>query len=178
MPRDPINTAYARALLELAQAENAVSRIEEELFQLRQLLKKNPELLAFLKDPNIKAEGKRQTLAELFQGRVHPLMLNFLLTLGDLERANRLLAIIEEFSAAASAARQKVSGELITAVLLDDSTVQRIAAELTRLTGKNVELYQRVDPSILGGAIIKVGDQVLDGSLRRKLNEIRQKLTQ
>ena len=175
---DPINTGYARALLEMAQAEGVTGRVEEELFRLRELLKANPELLQFLKDPNVKAEGKRKALSDLFQGRVHPLVLSTLITLSDQDRAGRVLHVIEEFSTAAAAARQTVTGEITTAIALDDATVQRVATELGRVTGKNVKLLQRVDASILGGAIITVGEQIIDGSLRRKLDQIKDKLAQ
>ena len=178
MPHDPINTAYARALFEMAQAEGVVSRVEEELFRLRELLKKNPDLLEFLKDPNIQHEGKRQALSDLFQGRVHPLVLNILITLSDQDRAARVLHVIDEFDAAAAASTQKVSGDVTTAVPLDDATLLRLAAELSRITGKSVQLFQKIDPSILGGAIIKVGEQIIDGSLRRKLDQIKERLAQ
>jgi F-type H+-transporting ATPase subunit delta len=178
MPHDPINTGYARALLEMAQAEGLASRVEEELFRLRELLKKNPDLLEFLKDPNIKHEGKRKALSDLFQGRLHPLVLDTLITLSDMDRAGRVLHVIEEFSASAAAATQKVSGEVTTAIPLDDATLNRLATELSRITGKNVQLFQKVDPSILGGAIIQVGEQIIDGSLRRKLDQIRERLAQ
>ena len=78
MPQDPINNGYARALFEMAQAEGVVPRIEEEVFKLRELLKNNPDLLQFLKDPNIKTEGKRKALSDLFGGRIHPLLLSTL----------------------------------------------------------------------------------------------------
>jgi F-type H+-transporting ATPase subunit delta len=178
MPHDPVNTGYARALFEMAQAENVAGRVEEELFHLRQLLKTNPALLEFLKDPNVKHEGKRQALAELFQNRIHPLTLNILLTLSDQDRSGRLPAIIEEFAGVAAAARQKVTGEVTAAIALDETTLQRLGAELSRITGKNVQLFQRVDPAILGGAIIKVGEQIIDGSLRRKLDQIKECLAQ
>ena len=178
MPHDPINAGYARALFEMAQAEGVVDRIQEELFRLRELLKGNAELLSFLKDANVKREGKRQALNELLAGRAHPILLNTLLALSDQDRAGRLLAIMEEFSTVAAAARQKVSGEVTTAIHLDDATIAKLAAELSRLTGKSVQLYQKVDPAILGGAVIKVGEQIIDGSLRHKLNQIQVQLAQ
>src|SRR5437899_10945338 len=175
MAQDPIITGYARALLEMAQAEGVVSRVEEELFRLRELLKGNPELLQFLKDPNIKPEGRRQALNDLFHGRVHPLVLNMLLTLSDQARAGRVLHVIEEFSAIAATARQTVTGEVTAAVTLDDAMLTRLASELSRVTGKNVKLLQKTETAILGGAIIKVGEQIIDGSLRRKLDQIRER---
>ena len=63
MPYDPITTGYARAILEMARAESVVARVEEEMFRLRELLKGNPALLEFLKDPNVTREGKLQALA-------------------------------------------------------------------------------------------------------------------
>ena len=178
MPHDPINAAYARALFEMAQAEGVISRVEEELFRLRELLQKNPDLLEFLKDPNTKHEGKRQALGDLFQGRLHPLVLDTLITLSDQDRAGRVLHIIEEFSGCAAGATQKVSGEVTTAIPIDDATLNRLATELSRITGKSVQLFQKVDPSILGGAIIQVGEQIIDGSLRRKLDQIKERLAQ
>jgi F-type H+-transporting ATPase subunit delta len=178
MPHDPINIAYARALFEMAQAEGIITCVEEELFRLRELLQKNPDLLEFLKDPNTKHEGKRQALGDLFQGRLHPLVLDTLITLSDQDRAGRVLHIIEEFSACAAGATQKISGEVTTAIPIDDATLNRLATELSRITGKSVQLFQKADPSILGGAIIQVGEQIIDGSLRRKLDQIKERLAQ
>ena len=178
MAHDPINTGYARALFETAQAEGVVSRVEEELFRLSELLKGNPELLQFLKDPNIKPEGKRRALGDLFQGRVHPLVLTTLTSLSDQDRGGRVLHVIEEFSGIAATARQKVTGEVTTAITLDSDTLSRLVTALNRATGKNVQLFPKVDPTILGGAIIKVGEQIIDGSLRRKLDQIQAKLAQ
>ena len=176
MPHDPVNLGYANALFELAQAEGVASRVEEELFRLRELLKQNPGLLDFLKDPTIQHEGKRQALSELFQGRVHPLVLNMLITLSDQDRVGRVLHVIEEFSGRVASETEKISGEVATVVPIDNETLQRLAAELSRITGKSVQLFQKIDQSILGGAIIKVGGQVIDASLRRRLDQIKERL--
>src|SRR5882672_7299619 len=112
MSHDPINSGYARALLEIAQAEGVVTRVQEELFRLRELLKSNPALLEFLKEPNVTREGKRKAISDLFQGRVHPLVLNMLITLSDQDRGGRVLQVVEEFNALAAGSLQKVSGEV------------------------------------------------------------------
>ena len=178
MARDPINIGYAQALLELARAETVVSEVEEQSFRVGELIKTNPNLLEFLKDSNVTREGKRHALEELFQRRVHPILLNMMVTASDTDRSNRLPAIIEEFTTLAAASRQQVTGEIVSAVEIDKETLARIAAELSRMTGKNVQLFQSVEPSIIGGAIIKIGEQIIDGSLRRKLDEIRRALAQ
>ncbi len=178
MAHDPINTGYAQALFEMARAESAVGRVEEELFRLRDLLKRTPDLLQFLKDPTVKREGKRQALAELFGGKVHPVVLNALIALSDQDRTSRILPIIEECLAISAASKQKISGEVTTAIALDEDLLKKLEAELSRVTGKNVQVFQKIDPSILGGAIIKVGEEVIDASLRRKLREIKERLVQ
>ncbi len=176
MAEEPTYQGYARALFEMAQAEDAVTRVEGELFRLRELLAETPDLLKFLKDPNIQREGKRQALAELFGQRVHPVVLNGLLALSDSDRAGDLGKVIDAYMSVAAAAKQTVSGEVTTAIPLDAALRERIETVLAQSTGKNVRLFERVDPAILGGAIIQVGDQVIDGSLRRKLDQLSEQL--
>lgn len=173
----PKYEGYARAILAMAQAEGAVGRVEEELYRLRELLKQSPDLLKFLKDANMKREGRRHALSELFGGKVHPIVLNGLIALSDMDHAGDTPRMIDAFIQAAVAAKQKISGEVITAIPLEDALKTRLQDALAVLSGANVELFQKVDPSILGGAIIKVGDQVIDGSLRTKLNRIHEQLT-
>jgi len=105
-------------------------------------------------------------------------VLNMLITLSDQDRAGRVLHVIEEFSGRVASETEKISGEVSTVVPIDNETLQRLAAELSRITGKSVQLFQKTDPSILGGAIIKVGEQVIDGSLRRRLTQIKERLAQ
>ena len=99
------------------------------------------------------------------------------MTLSDQDRGGRSLAVIEEFDSIAAAARQEIGGEVVTARPLDPAVTERLTAELNRMTGKNVRLFEKVDPSILGGVVIKVGEQVIDGGLRHKLERIRDQLT-
>jgi F-type H+-transporting ATPase subunit delta len=177
MAGDPINTGYARALFELARAENAVERVEEDVRRLKEILDTHPELLGFLKERRVQHEGKRRAIGELFEDRIHPIVVDMLMTISNQDRNRRLPAILSAFEAITAAERKRITGEVITAIPLDEEVVRRMAKELERRTGKNVQLFQRVDPSILGGAIIKVGGQIIDGSLRRKLGEIREQMT-
>jgi F-type H+-transporting ATPase subunit delta len=174
--KDPINHAYAEALLRVAQAEDALPRIEEDAFRLRELLKTSPALQEFIKNPNVRQEGKREALGQLLGNHVHPAFLDALLLIIGQNRGNRLDHILEEFQAAAAAAREHVAGEVISAVPLDDATVSRLEQELTKATNKNVHLLKRVEPSILGGLVVRLGHEVIDGSLRRRLEDIKQHL--
>jgi len=178
MASDPINAGYARALFEMARAEGLTEPIQQGLFRFRDLLRREPALLEFLKDPNIQPEGKRKALLELLEGRLHPVLLNWLLTLSEQGRIGRFFPIVEEFDSVAAAARQKITGEITTAFPLDEATLSRLAVELNRLTGKTVQLFPKTDPAILGGAVIQIGDQIIDASLRRRLEQIQQRLAQ
>lgn len=173
---DPINHAYAEALLNIAQAEGALPRIEEDAHRLFDLLRTNAELQEFVKNPNVRDEGKRQAFAQLLGGKVHPALLDAVLLIVGQNRGNRLAAILEEFKTVAANARQHVAGEVISAVALDDAMVKRLEAELSKQTGKNVHLMQRVDPAILGGLVVRLGHEVIDGSVRRKLEDVRASL--
>jgi len=173
---DHINHSYAEALLRIAQAEGALPRIEEEAHRLFDLLRTNAELQEFVKNPNVRDEGKRQAFTQLLGGKIHPAMLDSVLLIVSQNRGNRLAQILEDFKTVAANARQHVAGEVISAVALDDTTVKRLEAELSKNSGKNVHLMSRVDPSILGGLVVRFGHEVIDGSVRKKLEDVRASL--
>jgi F-type H+-transporting ATPase subunit delta len=100
-------------------------------------------------------------------------MLNHMHLLIDQERGRMLPKVAEEYYRLASEARAKVTAEVVTAVPISDDCRERLGNELRRLTKKDVYLRARVDESIVGGAIVRVGDQVLDGSVRNKLNQLK-----
>jgi F-type H+-transporting ATPase subunit delta len=173
---DPINHAYAEALLRVAQAEDALPRIEEDAHRLFDLLRTNAELQEFVKNPNVRDEGKRVALAQLLGDKVHPALLDTVLLIIGQNRGNRLAQILEQFKTVAAEARQHIAGEVVSAVALDDATVKRLETELSKQSGKNVHLMRRVDPSILGGLVVRLGHEIIDGSVKRKLEDVRASL--
>ncbi len=176
MKVDPIVSAYAESLFRLASAEGLTDRVEEELHDLERLYESNYELKEFINNPRIKAEGKRDAIAELLGDKLSRITLNHLYLIVDQERGRMLPKIAEEYYRLASEVRAKVSAEVITAVPISDGELDNLAEKLKRLTKKDVYLRARVDESILGGAIVKVGDKVLDGSVRNKLSQIKKKM--
>lgn len=176
MKVDPIVSAYAESLFRLASAEGLTDRVEEELHDLERLYESNYELKEFINNPRIKAEGKRDAIAELLGDKLSRITLNHLYLIVDQERGRMLPKIAEEYYRLASEVRAKVSAEVITAVPISDGELDNLAEKLKRLTRKDVYLRARIDESILGGAIVKVGDKVLDGSVRNKLSQIKRKM--
>jgi F-type H+-transporting ATPase subunit delta len=150
--------------------------VEEELHEIERLYGKNAEMKEFINNPRIKAEGKKDALDELLGDKLSRVTLNHMHLIVDQERGRMLPAIAEEYYRLAGEARAKITAELITAVPVSDDTRQKLSEELGRASKKDVYLRARVDESILGGAIVRIGDKVLDGSVRNKLNQLRKQM--
>jgi F-type H+-transporting ATPase subunit delta len=176
MKADPIVSAYAEALFRLASAEEITDRVEDELHELERLYKDNAEMKEFINNPRIKAEGKKDALVELLGDKLSRVTLNHMHLMIDQERGRMLPHIAEEFYRLAAEKRAKVTAEVVTAVPISDETRQRLGEQLGKLTKKEVFLRARVDESVLGGAIVRVGDKVLDGSVRTKLNQMKKQM--
>ncbi|MBI4831309.1 MAG: ATP synthase F1 subunit delta [Candidatus Lindowbacteria bacterium] len=176
MKADPIVSAYAESLFRLASAEGVADRVEEELRELERLYQSNYELKEFINNPRIKAEGKKNALADLMGNKLSRVTLNHMYLIIDQDRGRVFPKIAEEYYLLASASRSKVSAEVITAVPVSEAELDKLAAELKRLTKKDVFLRARVDESIIGGAVVRVGDKVLDGSVRSKLAQLKKQI--
>ncbi len=177
MKVDPIVNAYAEALFRLASAEEVADQVEEELHALERLYGENAEMKEFINNPRIKAEGKKDALVELLGDKLSRVMLNHMHLIVDQERGRMLPSIAEEYYRLAGESRAKITAELITAVPVSDDTRQKLGDELGKATKKDVYLRARVDESILGGAIVRIGDKVLDGSVRNKLNQLKKQIS-
>lgn len=169
---------YARAMFSVAEAEDALDEVEDELFRFARALETQHELRDALTDPRLPAERKRAVLVELLGERAHPVTLNLLGFVIDQGRARDLGAIVDELVALAAEQRQSAVAEVRTAVPLDAAHRDRLAEALERATGRKVELKVVVDPAVVGGVVAKVGDQVIDGSVRRRLELARERLSE
>ena len=167
---------YAAGLLELARAEGAVDRVSDELYRIARALETSTELRLALSDPRLPMERKQGIVEDLLGGRVLPLTLNLVSLLVAAGRSSALPAIADRLAEQAAAERDRAVAEVRTAFELDEETVGRLAAALSRATGKQVEVKTVVDPSLLGGLVTVVGDTVIDGSLRHRLEGLRQAL--
>jgi F-type H+-transporting ATPase subunit delta len=167
---------YATALFQIAEAEGALERVSDELFRFAKAVEQNHELRSALTDIAVPAERKRAVVAELLGERASPLTLNVLEFVVSQGRARELSEIVSLLVELASEARQKVMAEVRSAVEIDAELQQKIAEALSHATGKQVEVKVLIDPSVVGGIYAKVGDQVIDGTVRRRLEELREQL--
>ncbi|HVM00218.1 MAG TPA: ATP synthase F1 subunit delta [Egibacteraceae bacterium] len=172
---DPVVGAYARAILEVAEAEGALSRVEDDLYRFSRTVDGNPELRNRLVDPGVPVGAKLELIDELLGG--HPQSASAVMWLVQAGRARQLGAIADALAARAAAARSAVVAEVRTAVPLSEDQRHQLAEALRGSTGSPVELKVVVDPSVVGGMVVKMGDTVIDGSVARRLAELRGRLT-
>lgn len=169
---------YAEALYDLAAETGMVDRMENELEAVSEAIKASAELKKILHHPRITAEEKKGLIKDLFAGKVSPVMENFLYLLIDRKREALLDEIRERFVDLANKARNIVRAEVTSAVELTAKEKEELQEVLGRITKKNVKISYQVDPGIIGGVVVRIGDRVIDGSLRTRLAAMRDHLRQ
>jgi F-type H+-transporting ATPase subunit delta len=164
---------YANAILSFADAEEKLDAIVDELFAFAKAVEQNVQLREALTDPALPAENKSAVIDELLGERADPYSANILRFLVQQGRGRDLAKIVEEFAGLAAERRQHVLAEVRTAVPLDEARRSGLERSLSAATGKTVEVKAVVDPSVVGGVVARVGDEVIDGSLRTRLQEVK-----
>lgn len=167
---------YATALFQVVRAEGEIDRVEDELYRFGKLLDTNHELKQALSDQSIDKEQRKKVLGELLDGKVSPHTLGLLGFVVEQGRARQLPQILSELSKLAAEARSAVVAEVRSAIPLDAQQQSALAEALSKATGKKVELKVLVDPEVLGGVVAKVGDTVIDGTVRRRLEQLKEQV--
>jgi F-type H+-transporting ATPase subunit delta len=174
---DQAVTGYAQALLAIAQAEGALERLQDELYAFAKAVDGNRELREALTDAALPAENKRAVVEDILGERAHPLTTTLASFLVEAGQARRLGPITEELAREAAARSERRLAEVRTAVALSDAQRRELEAALTKVAGQPVELKVVVDPTVVGGVVARVGDEVFDGSVASRLADARQHLT-
>jgi F-type H+-transporting ATPase subunit delta len=164
-----------QAVLAEADHDGSLLEVEDELFRFAQVLELDPRLRSALTDPALPEQNKRALVDDLVARKVAAATITLvhraIAGLGDPVEAIGALA------ERAAARRDRVMVEARTAVPLDAERRERLAAALARAVGREVDLELTVDPSVVGGVVARMGDEVIDGSVRRKLELARERLT-
>ena len=167
---------YARGLFEIARAEGTIDEFEDELFSFARSYESSDELRNALSDEQIPA-GKRQSIVEdLLGGKVTGTTTQLISMVVGSGRSRDLPAIVDKLVARASSAKNLEVAEVRTAVALTADQETRLAAALANATGKQVNLKVIVDPSVLGGIVATVGDTVIDGTVRTRIEQLKSRL--
>ena len=174
-PSDRIE-GWAQAIFEVATAEGQLETTERDLFTVARAIADSNELRDALINPQLPADRKQGIIDDLVGGRAPDLirsLISFIISQG---RASDLPAIVDAFIERAAASRSRAVAEIRSAIPLDQKTVDRLTAALARATGKQLEVKTIVDPDLIGGVVAQVGDVVFDGSVARRLTDLRQAL--
>ena len=170
---DDRTLAYAEALFAGARAEGTLGEVEDELFRFSQVLKGSDELREALTDPRIPASRRQQIVEDLLGGKASDTTVALVSMVVGTGRARELPDIVARLVEMSAAEADKEVAEVRSAVPLNDDQRKRLAEALNKATGKQVEVKVIVDPSVMGGIVAQVGDTVIDGSVRSRLEQLK-----
>jgi F-type H+-transporting ATPase subunit delta len=168
--------AYANALLDVSRAEGHLADIQDELFRFARTFEGSDELRSALTDPALPRERRIAVVEDLLGGKAlqtSAALASFIVAAG---RAHDLPAIVDRFVELAAAEQRRAVAEVRSAIELTPEQTERLRQALNRATGKDVEVKIVVDPSVLGGVVSRVGDVVIDGSVRHRLEQLREQI--
>lgn len=168
--------AYADALLAVAKAEGILGEIEDDLFRFARAFEGSDELRMALTDPALPAERRVAVVEQLMSEHAlaaSAAMAAFVVGIG---RAHDLPEIVDRFMEKAAHERAREVAEVRSAIPLDDGQRDRLATALSQATGKEVEVKVVVDPKVLGGLVATVGDTVIDGTVRHRLDQLKERM--
>ena len=167
---------YARALLDIASSEGHLDEVEDELFRFARIVEGNDDLRMTLANPGLPLDRRAAIVDELLESRALPITKAVATFIVGAGRGHDLPAIVNRFVELAALTREHAIAEVRSAVALDDSQRDRIAAALSRSTGKRVEVKVIVDESVLGGIVATIGDTVIDGTVRHRLDQLKEQI--
>lgn len=167
---------YARALFTWGLERQQAEALGEELARLTAFLQEEEDLWERLHHPRIPAPEKKEFFRLHLQSRFPPVLLRFLELLIEKGRTPLLPTIVEEYRRLQDEAQGIVRGEMVSAISLTPEEIERYRRRLEEITGKKVALTYRVDSSLIAGATFRVGDRLIDASVRAYLREVRERL--
>jgi ATP synthase F1 delta subunit len=174
---EEIAQVYARALFEVAQEQGKLDLAREQLGQFAEALNENGDLRVFFFSPYFSTEEKKDGLHRALVD-ADPAIVNFLEALLERHRMPVIFRIRDAYERLWDQENQTLPVEVTSAVDLDDATVKSIGERIGEQTGQRVELTSKVDPSILGGIVLRVGNSILDASIKHRLDQLRKHVAQ
>jgi F-type H+-transporting ATPase subunit delta len=177
VPADPAGHVYGTALYAAAKDVGRAPEIERDLVAIREALTSSTDLTRILYNPAFPARGKKEILLELATG-ADALVRNFLQVLVDNGRLTELDDTIEVLSELVRESEKQLQVELTTAVPVGNDEADLLRDRLAEASGKDVTLSRRVDPAVVGGIVLRIGDNLIDASVRGRLDGLRLALRQ
>ncbi|MEW6540377.1 MAG: F0F1 ATP synthase subunit delta [Bacillota bacterium] len=173
MIKGAVAARYAQALFDVARDNNRVAETENELRGFMRLVDESRDLQQVLYNPQVPVELKKEIVREAFGKALSGTTLNFLCLVLDRRREPYLKGIAERFFGLANETRNIVEAEVTTALELSVVHKVNLMQVLSRMTGKELRIRYQVDPDILGGLVVRLGDRIIDGSVKRQLERLK-----
>ncbi|HTY22333.1 MAG TPA: F0F1 ATP synthase subunit delta [Desulfomonilaceae bacterium] len=168
---------YATALVEIAQEQNALDKYAADLDALSKLVEESRDFREVLINPVFTKEDKKKIAGSvLTKMGADPMVINFVYLLIDRKRIEQLTGIEKAFRAKVDEIRGITRGQVTSAEPLEQAELAQLTEKLANITGKQVIVTTKVDPSLIGGLVAKVGDMVFDGTIRTQLNQLKESL--
>jgi F-type H+-transporting ATPase subunit delta len=174
---DELARVYARSLFEVALEQGKLDLLREQLSQFADALAENRQLSVFFFSPYFATKEKQEGLERIFEGPDEAL-LNFLELLIENHRMPVIFRIRSEYERLWEEENRMLPVEITSAIALDGQTTEELGRTIGERTGRKVTLAARVDPDILGGIILRVGNSILDASIRNRLEQLRRQVAQ
>jgi F-type H+-transporting ATPase subunit delta len=172
---EEIAQVYSRSLFEVAKEQGKLDEVKEQLGQFSDALEGDRELAVFFFSPYFSTPEKQDGLKKLVDG-MEPILLNFLDVLIENHRLPAIHRIRRQYDALWDKEMKILPVEVTSAVELDEGTVQHLGDRIGEQTGRRVQLTSTIDPDILGGIVLRVGNSILDASIRSRLNQLRREV--
>lgn len=174
-----VNSTYGDALFQLAVEEKQVDAVLEELTGLMQVLNENSELIRLLTHPEVVKEDKLKLLQDIFQGRISDAVMGTLLIVVRNDRSSELMSILEYVIGKIKEYKKIGIAHVTSAVELKEEQKARIEQRLIETTDYlSMEMHYKIDPSLIGGVVIRIEDRVVDSSIKRQLERMSTTLSQ
>ena len=169
---------YAEAFFSIAREEQQIDKFQLELQAIVDAINEVEGLAEYFNHLLIPAKEKKEIAVKIFSGKISSITMNFLMMVLDKRRQSYLESILEEYKDMANEVKNIIKGDLVSAQEVPAAEIKSLAEKLSASTGKTVQLKQTVDPSLLGGIKIRIGDQIMDGTIAKKLEMLKMQLKQ
>ncbi len=173
-----VSRTYSEALFQVALEEKKVDLFLEELVFVVGSLKMHPEFFTLFKSPQINVVEKKEIISEVFKDKLSKEMFNFLKILLDKNRGYYIELIKNEYENMLNKHKGILNAVATTAIPLSDEDSLKLREKLEKMTGKNIKITNKIDESLLGGVLVRIGDKVIDGTIKGRLDEVKESLSQ
>lgn len=171
-----MTNGYATAMIQLAEQNGCLDSVNADLHLMKEIIGSHKELKGFLEHPLIEKPDKKDALEKIFRENITSWSMNLVKLLLDNNRMFLLPSIAEQYSKLLSEKRNIDTAQVITAVEIDENTINRVKEKLEKLFNSKINIETHVDKDIIAGMIVKIRDKIIDGSIRTKFENMKKQL--